>query len=349
MSFDLEVIFTGLCLVCLPGQEPCASLESDTGRVYLVNATQTQPVSICGRSMDGDHRPLVAFDEEHMLPGSSQHYSMEPRADGGRTIVAPLDGIDLCVRTARSGNVAEDLPGTVVPKDGRQAGQRHPFPLRADAEAYDWIAYLSEVERRIEDQVLPYCTQINGDLGGSAKPLVISRVRIDGGTLMARDVMYDFQNWWKRLMAQDYLIWETSQPSQTAAGADFPKALPEQIVWLTESLPDDTVVLLQTCGSAQEPPRTLFRLQSKGKDLHLHVSNLPRHNVQSTAGPHVEHFRWFYRFIDWGEDGCSDTIDDCPLDISLPTLPGGRDFDQDDMWGVLSTSVHCPPGGSGSP
>jgi hypothetical protein len=146
------------------------------------------------------------------------------------------------------------------------------------------------------------------------------------------------------MFAMDYVVWE-STGAQSGQGNDFPKALPDEIVWRVENLPEDHIVVLQDC--AKKPVQTLFRLDSRGKAVELHVSNLPETNVQSTAGPHLEHFRWYYRLLDWNGGGCSG--DECPPNVALPKLPTSTRFGDDAMRGLLSNSVHCPPGGSGSP
>lgn len=338
MPFDLKVVFTGLSLVCLQGDEPC----KDQSKVYLVNALHEQ--TVCRWKMEGHHRPLLAFDVRHLLPGSTDDYTLEPAPDGGQHVVASLVGKELCVRVAPRRGRVQPLPDASSPPvklGGRSPSQDHPQWWKPDVQAYDWIAYLGSVEEGAKDK--PYCPQVNDDL--AANPYVASRVQLHGGTVKTQGCKYLYLGFLKRMFAMDYVVWETSK-GPSPEGEDFPKALPDQVVWQVERLPNDHIVVLQDC--AKSPVETLFRLDTRGKDLELHVSNLPERDVRSAHGPHLDHFRWYYRLLDWDGDG-SCASDECPPGAALPTLAAGSRFGDDTMWGLLSTGVHCPPGGSGSP
>lgn len=340
--FDLKVIFSGLVLLCVEGQQPCQNATT----AYLVNAVEGQ--TVCTRDMDGDHHPKLAFHSRHKLPGSTHDFRLEPAPEGGNIVVAPLDGIELCIRTqGRRGSPSQPGPWPtdgVRLRGGRNSGQMHPQMFRNDAQAFDWIADVT----RMDERVRGFCPQVNNALKNPIDDTlnrhVISRVQIDRGTLMTGGCSHKYEGLWKRLTAQDYIIWKLTEdpPPET----DFPKTLPDQIIWKIEAIPDDTLILVQTCGP---DPETLFRLDAKGRDLELHISNLPEHHVLSEAGPHIEHFRWFYRLVDWGGDGCSTSQDRCPADVRLPTLMEVDPAAKNVVWGVTSDTLHCPPAGSGSP
>lgn len=334
--FDLKVVFSGLVLLCVEGQQPC----QNTTTAYLVNATADQ--TVCTRRMDGHHHPKLAFDSRHKLPGSTHAYHLEPAPDGGNIVVAPLDGIELCIRTqGRRGAPASPGPWPtegVRLRGGRAPKQEHPHMFKADASAYDWLADMTLMDHRVAAK--GFCPQVNAALDMNKH--VISRVQIDRGTLMTGGCSYEHAGLWKRLTAQDYILWTLS--GGLPSGTDFPKSLPDQIVWKIEAIPDDTLILVQTCGP---DPITLFQLDSHGRDLELHVSNLPEHHVLSDAGPHIEHFRWFYRLVDWGENYCSVGQDRCPADVGLPSLANVRPAAAEAVWGVTSETLHCPPAGSG--
>lgn len=341
--FDLKVIFSGLVLLCVEGQQPCRN----TTTAYLVNAAEER--TVCTLRLDGDHHPKLAFHSRHKLPGATHAYHIEPAPEGGNVVVASLEGLEVCIRTqGRRGGSPRSRPRPtdgVRLRGGRSPAQQHPVTLRADYRAFDWIADMTSMDERVADK--GFCPQVNGPLkhpaDGGLNDHVISRVRIDRGTLMTGGCSHKYEGFWKRLTAQDYIVWELTEdpPPET----DFPKTLPDQIVWKIEAIPDDTLILIQTCGP---DPETLFRLDSKGRDLELHVSNLPEHHVLSGAGPHIEHFRWFYRLVDWQEDGCATSHDRCPADVRLPTLREVDPAASEVVWGVTSETLHCPPAGSGS-
>ena len=340
MAFDLEVVFTGLTLICIAGDPPC---ERES-MAYLVNATHERKV--CGMRMEGHHQPLLTFDSRLMLPGATGSYVMKPAPDGRQDVVADLSGRELCVRITPPKERPQDLPGASSPptkKAGRAVSQDHPLWWKPnDHEAFNWIAFLQSVEPQVDQK--PYCPQVTGPL--EVNEYVVSRVRLQGGTIMSRGCKRVDEGLWNRTLALDYLIWETTAGPRPQ-GDDFPKSLPDTIVWSVANLPDDHILELQDC--AKNPIETLFRLDGKGQKVELQVSNLPDRNTQSMHGPHLEHFRWYYRLLDWDESRtCDPAQDECRPGTALPTLPTGYRFGDGAMWGLLSNSVHCPPGGSGS-
>lgn len=349
MPFDLKIVFTGLVLVCTPGEKPCDEVGKD-GIAYLVNATQGK--EICGRWMDGGHHPLLAFDERNLLPGSTQKYEYIPVPGGERSIVADLRGIDLCVCTAAPGEPADCTRPPVTLEPGRGNGQVHPKWYKFDdADGYGWLPDLPSADERVA--ACGYRAEVNEPLrrGHHDNDAVISRVRLAGGKLKVQGCAHHridnpLEKLWRKLFSLDYVVWDLTG-EYAGTNLDFPKALPDQVVWKISNIPSNHLVLLQTCADGRRPPRTLFRLQRAGffGDLEVHISNLPSKSVQSTPGPHLEHFRWFYSLVDWSSKngGCIACEE---RDVVLPTPETIPPLDPNAIWGVTSKTAHCSPGDS---
>jgi len=348
MPFDLKIVFTGLVLVCAPGEQPCKEV-GDHGVAYLVNATHGK--EICGRWMDGGHRPRLALDERHLLPGSTQRYEYFPQPDGSRSLVAELEGIDLCVCTAdRDGTTDCRENESTTLEGGRGEGQDHPRWWKGgDPDAYSWVADLQKTDLRVD--ACGYRHEVNAPLrnGDATNDAVITRVHLVGGKLSSQGCQRrEIHETWKRrlfrLFAQDYVVWALT--STGSPQDDFPKALPDQIVWTIENIENDHVVLLQSCGRGEPNRRTLFRLgRDRGNEIEIHISNLPAKSVQSTAGPHLEHFRWIYSLVDWSSGKTNCTACD-QTDVRLPTPETTPPLDPGAIWGVTSKTAHCSPGDS---
>ncbi|HSL81125.1 MAG TPA: hypothetical protein VLF66_00010 [Thermoanaerobaculia bacterium] len=344
MAIDVQVIFTGLSLFCL--NQPGAMCEgADSGFVYLVNAVENQ--TVCDRELDGGHRPRIAFDQKFLLPGSTLDHRLEPTPDGSHSIIAPLDGLEVCIRKEPVGP-GEPYPQTAGAKPiDEYAGpeQSKPRWWKKDSNSFDWIVNLS----RMHDQARGICQQAKDELG--EKKLVITRVRLDQGTVMTPSKWHD--SWgtfggkmWRRMWSLDYLVWEADP--YPAHQKHFPKALPGQALWEIEGIPEKGVVLVEDCR--KEPRRTLFRLRPEaadGEDLKIHISNVPDRKPGSPGHAHLEHFRWYYRLVEWGKTGCAHSnVTGCPTNLSIPKKPEAtRSATAEEIEGVIVQTDKCPPAG----
>jgi hypothetical protein len=238
--------------------------------------------------------------------------------------------------------------------EGRGDAQKHPHWWKyQDQHAFSWVAKLSETDERLTK--CGYQDRVNGDLQDN--DVVISRVRLAGGTLGTESCSHNqesgyLDSFFKHVLGRYYTHFRVDPADESTNGqvvGDYPKALPDRVVWTIKNLPDDTVVLLQSCAMPEEsarpaePARTLFRLGTHGRnDLTVHISNLPDRNVLSTAGPRLEHFRWFYTLLDLEDGNCSVLCS--KGDIRLPMPEPAESVEATSIWGVTSDSVHCPPG-----
>jgi hypothetical protein len=134
-------------------------------------------------------------------------------------------------------------------------------------------------------------------------------------------------------------------------------------MWRLPDIPDGSIVLLNDC--AREPQRTLFRLRARGDDIQLHVTIAPTHAHDLPRGGELEHFRWYYRLVDWqlSDPGCRqlNSIEDaCPSNLPVPRPPDAllnaiyetksapSKKKHSDLFGVITQTVKCPPGSAGS-
>lgn len=350
MVIDIEVIFTGLCLFCLntPGSM-CD--KKDQGYVYLVNGMED--AEVCGQQLDGGHRPKLSFNEKFLLPGSTPDHSVEPGPDGSRLVVFDLAEVELCIHTESF--PAEPTAGTGAKpmRDHRLRGRKQPRPFLNDADSFDWIVDLTKMNQ----YATSLCPQVDDPL--ASNELVAARVRLDQGIVKTADEWHDSRGsrgmrWWRRMWALDYLLWD-AKPHE--GQSHFPRALPGKAAWRIENVPENAVVLLEDCqekdSDGLDVPRTLFRLRPRsasGESLQIHVTNAPDKKVGAPGHAHLEHFRWYYRLVDWGGDRCNDlNATGCPSTLPVPVpahSPGPKGGDV--IEGAISETNKCPPGSAGS-
>ena len=327
MSFSVEIVFTGLCFFCLgnQGNPTC----KDSTSVYLVNATKE--ATVCGEKLELTHEPQLSFGAEYLGSPDTKECDLVPRPDGGHAVLCDLAGRDLCISVSGpSSNSVPTLQGS------RSRGQEHPLWYRADAHAFGWIAGIYSTDQRVQEHGLCVKT-MNGDLENNE--LVISRVRLSGGEL-STDSLARYPN-------KNYMAWELTYPKNEALPHDFPKALPDHVVWKLGNLPSTSTVQLYECGSSRQKP--WFTLDSKGQDIQIQISNSPTKFPPGASGLALDHFRWFYRLVNWAdaENGACDLQKDlCPADVSVPAITAANltrmaKKDWEDM--LLIETVHCPP------
>lgn len=354
MAVNIEVIFTGLALFCLNEGEFCKG-KLDT--VYLLNGKDD--AEVCGRQLDGGHQAQLSFESKHLLPGSTIQHELVPISNGKYQVVAKLDQLDLCL-------CVEDpaVPGCRAPHPSDQGavpfpgevrpGQEQPRLLQEDEQSFEWVPKLLSLHQRAKGARL--CREVDQPFDGE-NALVSARVRLDRGVLYTEPEWND--QWgttigklWRRLTENDYLLWKV-RPEAVPGQTHFPKALPGHVMWSIPSIDNGATVLLQDCS--REPQKTLFRLRPVDDELKIHVSNAPISKHPLATGAEMEHFRWYYRVVDWGYgDHCTShnrAPDACPSDLPLPYLPATiqqqKSKHSKKLEPVIVMTDKCPPVNTG--
>lgn len=364
MAFNIEVIFTGLALFCMNEGTYCKD-KLDT--VYLVNATKD--ATVCDRQLDGGHEPVLSFSARHLLPGAGHDHEVDSAMDGERLVVSNLADIDLCICTESIGTPgcpvnqpgdkgAEPLPRT-VPQD-----RRDPVWWYRDENSFDWVPPLSKLHTKADNARL--CPAAETERGRDS--LVVSRVRLDKGVVLTPTGWHDtwgpaLPRLWRRIVEEDFLLWKAN-PVPANGQEHFPKALPGQVMWRIPKVAQGSVVLLQDC-SLGRPQQTLFRLDPLDGDLRLHITNSPKSKHPLAAGAEMDHFRWYYRMVDWPGGGCSvNNASGCPDNLPLPALCTDQDDCKDQnsstdevakennkkkkpLESIITQTTKCPPASTG--
>lgn len=126
---------------------------------------------------------------------------------------------------------------------------------------------------------------------------------------------------------------------------EFPRVLPDRVVWTMEGIPDGSTVQFTRCNGGS----FLYKFASNDRDLRVEVSNLPREVLDVSGDRSITHFRWFYRLVDWLPGvSCHTNTDRCPWDATLPMMPTPNGDEANSLHLVTSQSVHCPPAGTGN-
>ncbi len=273
----IDVMFVGLCLVCLADHATCPS-DSPAGitNAYLVNAgpsaEEYQPCDLT-EPLHRIHVPRLIY------PAAAEGLRSDRLAivddfitsDGRRMRVVDLTGHQLQVALN---------PAGVKMKGGRWCEHEYPKWFMPDASDSDWIASVPEIDADAVKMLS------ESDLW--CKKRISSIVRFSGGMVSAQSLGHHLEPDKKG----DYALWQivdVTSGTPVSDVDDFPKALAERIRWRRRAEVIDFLRFTDEDGDV------ILMLKPINDRIELAIANLPQTSDEKRSNPALEHFLWFYR------------------------------------------------------
>jgi len=262
MIFTLEVVFTGLCLFCLPtGEEDqkkrnCKLGTDSKALVFLAKA----PDSCSGGDL---HFPRICFDPNEAVVMAGEEM-LKDYGDG--QLCAELKDADLSFKNFP--------PSSRLTYEGvRRVKQEKPRLLFNDANAIGWLPTLNEIDYDagpLKDSV--YSTF------GAENP-VLARIRLGPGQLRVEKLFRYSDD-------RKHIVWKPN-----GEDGSLKKALPDQVVWKVNKV-RKFVDLLFKQGEDKE---SHLVLRPKKKRFVLLVRNSPKRAAEKKT--RIPHVKCFYNLV----------------------------------------------------